>query len=633
MNVIFGAWQYNDHYSVDLSLQKMYTGLGRLPHKRHTIKTTSEAGFGHLTSNNAFSQHQGDQPAYLRENQLLFVSQSRIDNMGQLTKKLGLEHEKITSHSSDFVLLQAYRKWGRDCISHLRGEWCFAAFDSTTQELFIAQSPTGYTALYYYHDHNGFYFSSSIKGILQLPNYSKRLNENHFIRQLTLWDRESGAYDTFYSNVFSLPPAHTIIVKDHTVRVEKYWQPQITEKRIYKKKQRYADEMMELFVAAVKSRLCGNKSVASTLSGGLDSSAVSYTAAELLKLQNTPLTTFSHVPLFTSEILKDIENENSVLDETPFIHDIVKASGNIDSILLDSANYSVLNGMIDFLDIYNAPAHGACNAYWLLDIYRSAAQKGVEVLLKGEGGNGSISFAGAYHLLPVSISGFIHHPVSFIKSRIAKPIVQTFFSGYFHKRSHKRNSLRKYAFNVFARPDRLEQYGINMNISANDKIRRPFPDDIQHNKELFLSLYNVRSAIGAASGQYYGLELRDPTIDQDLIEYFFSIPNEAFFDKHFNNRMLVKRMMHGKIPDKVLFEKRKGLQSADIVYRVKAQASEIAAAIENIKSSTSASYYIDTKNLSDTWQLYLHQPYVEPYQMQNLLKALQFALFLQINFD
>jgi len=631
MNLIFGAWQYNDHYSVDLSLQKMYTGLRKLPHQIPIFKATLEAGFGCLISKGAFSNRQNDQPVYLHENQLLFVSQGRIDNIGQLTKKLDCETD--IPHSSALVILQAYRKWGKNCMSHLRGEWSFAAFDPKTQELFIAQSPTGYTALYYYQDHTGFYFSSSIKAILELPSYSKQLNEGHFIHQLTLWGRENGAYETFYHDIFSLPPAHFIVVKGRKVLIEKYWQPQITEKRIYQNKQKYADEMLELFIAAIKSRLSDNKSIASTLSGGLDSSAVSYTAAELLKLENISLTTFSHVPLFRSEILEDIEKEKSVLDETPFIESIVNASGNMESVLLNSARYSVLDGMIDFLDIYSAPAHGACNAYWLLDIYRTAAQKGIEVLLKGEGGNGSISFAGAYHLLPPSISCFIHNPSSFIKSRLAKPLFQTFFPGYFNKRSHARNSLKRYAFNVFARPYILEQHGITMELSTPDKIIKPPLRNIQQSKELFLSLYNVRSAIGAASGQYYGIELRDPTIDQDLIEYFFSIPNEAFFDTQFNNRMLVKRMMRGKIPDKVLFEKRKGLQSADIVYRVKAQASEISSAIENIKNSTSASYYIDIQSLNDTWQIYLKQPYVEPYQMQNLLKALQFALFLHKNFD
>ncbi|HMR82820.1 MAG TPA: hypothetical protein PKE30_06800, partial [Niabella sp.] len=114
---------------------------------------------------------------------------------------------------------------------------------------------------------------------------------------------------------------------------------------------------------------------------------------------------------------------------------------------------------------------------------------------------------------------------------------------------------------------------------------------------------------------------------------FFSIPNQVFFDEHYNNRMLVKCMMKDKIPDKVLFEKKGGLQSADIVYRVKAQQQEITATIEALQRSPSANHYIDMKLLAENWRQYLQQPYVKPYDMQRVLKALEFALFLQMNFD
>lgn len=97
--------------------------------------------------------------------------------------------------------------------------------------------------------------------------------------------------------------------------------------------------------------------------------------------------------------------------------------------------------------------------------------------------------------------------------------------------------------------------------------------------------------------------------------------------------MLIKRMMKDKIPDCVLYEKRKGLQSADIVYRVKAQADELRDAFQNVCKSPAANHYIETQNMLETFQAYLHQPYVEPYEMQRLLKALHFALFLQKNFD
>src|SRR5690606_16054817 len=115
-------------------------------------------------------------------------------------------------------------------------------------------------------------------------------------------------------------------------------------------------------------------------------------------------------------------------------------------------------------------------------------------------------------------------------------------------------------------------------VKKNNRQFASYITNIQTRKALLVDLYNSRSLFGAACGQYYGFELRDPCTDQDLMEYFFSIPNDAFFDDDYNNRVLIKRMMKDRLPDKVLFEKRKGLQSADIFYRVKAQQQEISAA-------------------------------------------------------
>src|SRR5690606_14307068 len=149
----------------------------------------------------------------------------------------------------------------------------------------------------------------------------------------------------------------------------------------YKNKQDYAEEMYDIFSHAVAVRLKSPKPIASMLSGGLDSSAVSYIAARLLQQKNIPLTTFSHVPLFQKELQGIDIAEKQILDETPLILETVKAAGNINPILLNSANYSILQGMIDVLKIYDAPIHGAFNAYWIQDIFRTASQKGFGVLL------------------------------------------------------------------------------------------------------------------------------------------------------------------------------------------------------------------------------------------------------------
>lgn len=635
MSQIFGSWQYRENITSTPVLQLMYDAVAHFPHIGHHFCTQQQAGFCHMLTYNTPEAVYEKLPAYLQHEQLLFTVQGRIDNRGQLAGRLGL---KINSQYPDSsIILQAYLKWGKDCIHYLRGDWSFVVFDYKEQELFIARDPMGYTAIYYYQDESGFYFSSSIKSLLALPNYQKQLNEELLIIKLTTWkidNPQTYYHSTFYKNIYFLPQAHTLTIKNKNTGIKKYWNPENIPLRHYKNKQNYADEMLELFTAAIQARLRSHKPVASMLSGGLDSSAISYIAADLLKAQNKSLTTLSHVPLFTTELLQDKQGNRSVLDETPFIKAVAGASGNINPILLNSAEYSILRGITDTINICDEPLYGAANLYWLQDIYTTTSQKGFGTLLSGEGGNGSISFAGIDYLLPFSLSAFYQHPYSFFKKQIAKPLMLKYFNKWFNKKTGSNNSREKYILNAFTQPHILEQYKIieDIKISNNEFLIQYIPD-IQEQKMLFVDIYNPRSSVGAAFGHYYGFDLRDPTTDADIMEYFFSLPNDAFFDDNYNNRMLVKRMMKGKIPDKVLFEKKGGLQSADIMYRAKAQANEITEAINLITKSTAANHYIDTKKLAETWQQYQQQPYTQVSQVQRLSRALEFGLFLQMNFD
>jgi asparagine synthetase B (glutamine-hydrolysing) len=68
--------------------------------------------------------------------------------------------------------------------------------------------------------------------------------------------------------------------------------------RKYARVEDYSEELLELFLKAVKSRIPDNGLVTSMLSGGLDSGAVVSLAAKVLAAQGKSLTTFSHVPLY-----------------------------------------------------------------------------------------------------------------------------------------------------------------------------------------------------------------------------------------------------------------------------------------------------------------------------------------------
>ncbi len=631
MGLIFGYWQYQKDLP-DFTLDKMYDAVKHFPHIRHQVNIRQHIGHGHILTDNTPEAIYETMPVFLNQEQILFTAQGRIDNRKQLAAQLSLDIND--EYADGTIMLKAYLQWGKACVHHLRGDWSFAVFEYKENELFVARDPMSYTSIYYLQDDTGFYFSSSVKSLLALPNYRKQLNEEHFVRKLTLWtDNIYSTRGTFYQNINTLPTAHSITVRNKVVSIKKYWEPLNIPIRYYKNKQDYAEEMSGLFQLAVQSRLRSSKPVASMLSGGLDSSTVSYVAADILKTQNKLLTTFSHVPQFDTALLHDKHKEKKILNETPFIKAVVNASGNIHPLLLNSADYSIIQGIKDSVSICGEPLHAACNLFWLNDIYRTVSQKGFGALLCGEGGNGSISFAGIDYLLPLSFRSLIRHPYSFVRRQIAKPLALKYFSNYLNKKSGATNSLEKYVLNVFLQPDIIEHYKIISDIQANNKKFHQYIPDVCKRKALFVDMFHLRANANAAFKQNYGFELRDPTSDVDLMEYFFSLPNEAFFDEHFNNRMLVKRMMKGQLPDEVLYAKKKGMQSADIVYRAKAQQEEITAAISTLKSSSAAGHYMDVNLLNAKWQQYIKQDYTNPYEMQRLLKGLEFAIFLQMNFD
>lgn len=632
MSLIFGFRLSDGAERADLPVHEMYKGIALYPYEKHSNQIKGGVGFSQVLTYNTPEARHENSPVFIDDRKVLFTSQGRIDNRAELATLLKISSY---SHLSDgFFILQSFLRWGKECVHYLKGDWSFAVYNFVEQELFLARDPIGNTALYYYKDKFGFYFSSSIKSILSLTNYEKQLNELYFIKLLTTWNiREKPSGETIYKNIFSIPQGHHLSFKDGDIHLKKYWNPQQKPVRRYKNKQRYADEMFEILTTAVKSKLRTETGVVAQLSGGLDSSTVGYIAAELLKKENKVLTTFSHVPFYTREIQNDILGHNRILNERPLIEAIASASGNINPIFLDSANYSIIKGIKNFLKVYDSPLHSATNLFWGQDLMENAKQKGFSTMLGGDGGNGTISFAGIDYLLPFSLSTFIRHPLHFARNQIAKPIAYRYFNKTLNNMKGSLANLEKIVQGVFATNSILEAYDILNDIRINKKVLYKFIDNINDQKQNFVDLYSLRGLYGAASNHYFGVEYRDPTVDINVLEYFFGIPNEVFFDNDYNNRMLVKKMMKGKIPDHVLFEKKKGLQSSDIVYRAKAQAGEISAYLKMASKSDAVNHYIDTRSLTEEWESFLTNQHLNAYQIQPLLKALKFAIFLQQNFD
>ncbi|MEE9588072.1 MAG: asparagine synthase-related protein, partial [Hyphomicrobiaceae bacterium] len=101
---------------------------------------------------------------------------------------------------------------------------------------------------------------------------------------------------TFFSDVYRLPPAHTLTVTSQGVRVQRYWSLDPGPELRLSSDEAYAEAFLEVFTEAVRCRLRSAGPVGSMLSGGMDSGSVVAVARTLLaEAGQGPLPTFSGV--------------------------------------------------------------------------------------------------------------------------------------------------------------------------------------------------------------------------------------------------------------------------------------------------------------------------------------------------
>jgi asparagine synthase (glutamine-hydrolysing) len=207
-----------------------------------------------------------------------------IYNYLELREELGTHH--FRTHSDTEVILQAYRRWGVDCVEHLRGMFAFALWDEREQRLFCARDRFGIKPFYYAVVDDRFVFASEIKALLPFL-HEVAVDEAGLTDYLTFQFCLNGK--TMFKGVRELPPAHTVTVTPGRVDERRYWNvhyrldfdhtPQYFENRLH-----------ELLDDSVDVHLRSDVPVGAYLSGGLDSSLVSALAADR---KQTPIAVFN----------------------------------------------------------------------------------------------------------------------------------------------------------------------------------------------------------------------------------------------------------------------------------------------------------------------------------------------------
>lgn len=217
---------------------------------------------------------EGDQPMFNEDKNLVLVFNGEIYNYKDLRAELLDAGHKFSNNSDSEVLLHGYEQWGEELVKKLRGMYAFVIFNKEDKSLFGARDIFGIKPFYYTFMKENFIFGSEIKAFLDHPEFEKELNEEALGHFLSF--QYSPTEETFFKNVFKLPPAHYFTYKDGKFNKVRYFRPEFSPENGVL--EYFADRADETVRESVKAHKIADVEVGSFLSSGIDSSYIAEAA-------------------------------------------------------------------------------------------------------------------------------------------------------------------------------------------------------------------------------------------------------------------------------------------------------------------------------------------------------------------
>jgi asparagine synthase (glutamine-hydrolysing) len=377
MSGIMGIHHLNNHLINHQDLEKMIDILAHRGPDHADIWVEESVGLGHRMLWTTPESLIEKLPLINQAGNLVITADARIDNREQLITLLTLPERPVEKITDSEFILAAYEKWGESCPEYLLGDFAFAIWDKRQQSLFCARDHFGIKPFYYYYQPNQiFLFASEIKALFCIPHVPRRLNEVRIADYLTLMMTDKTI--TTYQDILRLPPAHSLVVNQSGIHIWSYWSLDSQRELQLESNAAYAEEFRKIFIEAVNCRLRSAFAIATHLSGGLDSSAVSCVARNLLaKTGKTQLHTIS-----------TIFDKITECDERPFINAVLDQGGFIPH-YVHGEQFSPLSDLDKIFKYEDEALLGPSHFYpWNLN--RISQQMGLRICLDGFDGDTTV---------------------------------------------------------------------------------------------------------------------------------------------------------------------------------------------------------------------------------------------------
>jgi asparagine synthase (glutamine-hydrolysing) len=577
------------------------------------------------------------QPLAAANGRFVLVADVRLDNRSELSEILRIPDTTGRAMCDAAFLLAAFDRWHDGCVERLVGDFAFALWDGRERRLWLARDALGQRPLYYHRGNGFFAFASMPKGLHALPEIPYEADEERIAEFLVLMP-EAGPR-SFFRGIERVELGQIASVTASGIAPRQYWNPQ-RRTIVLASAAEYAEAMRHHLDQAVLCRLRGTGNIGTHLSAGLDSSAVTTTAARLLDAGERRIIAFTAVP---REGYTGPAPRNRFNDESPYAAETAAMYPNIEHVIVRPTGRSPLDELDRFFALCDRPALNLCNLNWANGIADAARERGLGVLLCADMGNMTLSYNGNELLAELIRRGRVRQWWREVKALVARPmrwrgvLAQTFGPWIPPRAWNLLNRLNgSPTFEVTGysaiNPARIAEINLPVRARARglDLAYRPRKDGFSTRLWVLRRADSGSFLKGMLGG--WQIDQRDPLADIRLVEFCLAVPTEQFLHNGMP-RALARRVLADRVPRRVLDEPARGYQAADWHERITGRRAEIAAEVARLDNCVAAARALDLsrmRHLLDCWPTdgWVRDDVIDPYRLA-LLRGLSGGRFLQ----
>lgn len=542
------------------------------------------------------------QPILCGSGRWWFVGDVRIDNRDEICRIIQHEGELPGIEADSSLFFRAWELFGEDALTLVEGDFAFAAFDVLERTLTLARSPLARKPLFYYQDARTVAFSSMPDGLHALSVVPKSLNFSHAAAMVAQMSDLGSS--TMFTGIKKVAHSHVVRLSNNREEIRKYWQP---ERRIVSDRSLAENGLLlrEALERSVRNRLRRHSgSVASQLSSGRDSTAVTTIAAAILDSRKETLVALTGAPSAGFSLPDRI---GSIADESEIAARTASSHRNVHHIVCRPPRQHWLPELRRLHKLHWEPLPNPSQLPWWTMVNEGAARAGSTVLLSGSAGNLTISAGGNSHIRDLMVEEGVFSTIGVI-GRLAgasmrqwRNLTKNAFGPILSERCFRRvlTLTGRWHDEYISAPLLRQPYRRQVEEILRKEFGDPRPPQSPSDTQariLMESDHPEKCSIAA-----WSFDQRDPTADRKLIELCLSFPARQLVSGR-SARPMYEAAFQKIVSEEVVVGSLRGWQGADWFKHF--PASEVHLAFERFKKNAHLQELLDFRAIDsfiDQW--------------------------------